>query len=363
MSTTVTYKGSSIAAFENTTKTLNTSGTWLEDNITITDVTSGGGDTSIEDGLVERTLSYYENSRVSTIGSNAFYANKVIQSVNFQSVTSIGQAAFSGCTGLMSYSFPECIDIGAYAFSSCALTIAYFPKCTSVGTFAFNLCSITTVSFPEIKNVGSQAFTTCRSIISVSLPNALSIYASAFQGAWSLSDLYIPKCTYMSSNAFANCSALTSIVLLSFTSCGSNAFRSCWSLSYVSFGNASTMGYTGGYAFANCSALKTFIFSKSSTTTSYMLYSNCFNGCWNLLSLYILYSGSVIRLSNINVFTSTPISTYTTETGGIQGSIFVPSSKLSAYKASTNWVTYSDRIVGLTDEEIARVIASGTHLP
>ena len=42
MSTSVTYKGAEIAALENETKTLKTGGTWLEDDITIEDVTGGG---------------------------------------------------------------------------------------------------------------------------------------------------------------------------------------------------------------------------------------------------------------------------------------------------------------------------------
>lgn len=40
MSTTVSYKGSTIAAFTNTTKTLQTSGKWMEDDVTITDTPS-----------------------------------------------------------------------------------------------------------------------------------------------------------------------------------------------------------------------------------------------------------------------------------------------------------------------------------
>ena len=40
MSSTVTYKGSTIATVSNTTKTLTTAGTYLEDDITITDVTA-----------------------------------------------------------------------------------------------------------------------------------------------------------------------------------------------------------------------------------------------------------------------------------------------------------------------------------
>ena len=42
MSSTITYKGSTLTTANNQTRTLLTRGTWLEDNITITDVTSGG---------------------------------------------------------------------------------------------------------------------------------------------------------------------------------------------------------------------------------------------------------------------------------------------------------------------------------
>ena len=45
MSTTVTYKGQTLTTVENQTKTLQTAGTWVEDDFTLTDVTaSGGGD-------------------------------------------------------------------------------------------------------------------------------------------------------------------------------------------------------------------------------------------------------------------------------------------------------------------------------
>lgn len=43
MSTTVTYKGATLTTAENQTRTLKTSGKYLEDDITIVDVTSGGG--------------------------------------------------------------------------------------------------------------------------------------------------------------------------------------------------------------------------------------------------------------------------------------------------------------------------------
>lgn len=43
MSTTVTYKGQTLTTVENETKTLTTGGTWMEGDLTLTDVTQGGG--------------------------------------------------------------------------------------------------------------------------------------------------------------------------------------------------------------------------------------------------------------------------------------------------------------------------------
>jgi len=49
MSTTVEYKGNTIASFSNDTKVLNTGGTWVEGDITITDVSGSGSAITITD--------------------------------------------------------------------------------------------------------------------------------------------------------------------------------------------------------------------------------------------------------------------------------------------------------------------------
>ena len=57
MSSTITYKGNTLTTVNNQTKVLNTRGTWLEDNITITDVTSSGGGGSSAGQSVTGTIS------------------------------------------------------------------------------------------------------------------------------------------------------------------------------------------------------------------------------------------------------------------------------------------------------------------
>lgn len=53
MSATVTYKGATLTTVTNQTRTLETAGTYLEDDITIVDVTSGGGSvTQDENGFI-----------------------------------------------------------------------------------------------------------------------------------------------------------------------------------------------------------------------------------------------------------------------------------------------------------------------
>ena len=57
MSTTITYKGSTLATVENNTKTLNTAGKYLEGNVILTDVTPTYTDgDNLEYGLTDGTL-------------------------------------------------------------------------------------------------------------------------------------------------------------------------------------------------------------------------------------------------------------------------------------------------------------------
>ena len=70
MATTVTYKGQTLTTVNNQTRTLETSGTWLEDDITLVDVTSGGSA-----GAGEYTLENISPSQsITTSGTVSSYA-------------------------------------------------------------------------------------------------------------------------------------------------------------------------------------------------------------------------------------------------------------------------------------------------
>ena len=243
----------------------------------------------------------------------AFIEEPITGTFENSKITKIRNGAFASCSSLTTVNFPSCTTIGNNAFSDCSkLTTASFPVCTTIGTYAFYCCnSLTTASFPVCTTIEGRAFYWCYNLTTISFP----------------------VCTSIGSDAFFNCSTLTTV-----------SFPACTMI--------------GSYAFNQCAALTTVILNASQTVSS--IYSYAFYRCYNFTSLYLLAS-TIYNLSNINAFSSTPISTYTTSTGGVYGSIFVRSSLYASYIAATNWATYSRRFVSLTDEQVANVMASGTH--
>lgn len=105
-------------------------------------VTATGGDNSVEDGLIKRTLTEYTNDRITSIGQYAFYRNSTIKSISFPSVTTISQYAFGICANLANINFPSLKTLGSYCFQSCTnLKSVEFPSLTKMNTAPFTGCS------------------------------------------------------------------------------------------------------------------------------------------------------------------------------------------------------------------------------
>lgn len=257
--------------------------------------TGGGGDEYKE--LVERTISV-ASGNMSMIGEYAFAVCNALRNASFPMATTIGKNAFANCVFLSSALFPTVKDIGSYAFSGCMrLSMISFPLAETINYGAFSGCSsLTSVDFPLVTSIGGEAFRTCFKMTTVEFLNATSIGATAFGSCYSLTTTSFPNVQFISTSAFANCRELSAISL---------------------------------------PALKE-------------LRSNAFEKCYNLLSLYILGS-EVVSLFSSNAFSSTPISTYTTSTGGVRGTIFVPASLYDQYISASNWSIYSSRIVSVAD--------------
>lgn len=305
---------------------------------------------------------------VESIGSHAFSSNTSLITVSAPKALTIGSYAFRQCYRLTSASFPEAISIGDYAFYSCySMTSLYAPKVQTIGAYLVQSTKISSVDFPYVSSVPDYAFSGHTSLRTAYFSRATHFGNSPFRDCKKLSDISFPELTYVSYMGFYGCASLTTLDFPKVSWISADAFNQCARVSKVSFpllermsgGNAFAYMYSlasayfpllqnvSNMGFAGISALSWIRFDALS-----LISNSGFYRCVNLLSLYLL-SNSVTTLSQVAAFLSTPISTYTTSTGGVHGSIFVRASLLETYKTATNWATYSSRFVGLTDEEIA----------
>lgn len=241
-----------------------------------------------------------------------------ITSFSNNTISTIGIGAFALCSNLATVSLPSCASIGEYAFMSCSrLSSIYLPLCSYIGGSAFQSCtSLTTADFSLCSFIGFKAFASCSYLKTANFPVCTSMGTQVFSYCSRLSSVNMPLCTYIGQYAFYLCSSLTSTNFLAAQKIDQYAFGYCYSLTTLSF--------------PSCISIC----------------SSAFHRCYNLLSLYLIGS-SVVNLSHSNAFSSTPIAGYTTSTGGVYGSIFVPSSLYSTYIASTNWTYFSSRFVSV----------------
>ena len=82
----------------------------------VVNIEGGDVDHSIEDSLIDGTVSVYSNDRVTKIGDYAFDNCSSLTSVSFPVCSYIGNNAFRNCSRLTSVNFPVCSYIGSYAF-------------------------------------------------------------------------------------------------------------------------------------------------------------------------------------------------------------------------------------------------------
>ena len=288
-------------------------------------------------------LSYACFSSALSIGYSAFTNCTSLSTICAPNVTHISSSAFDRCSHFLNANFPNAIHVGNYAFWSCySLSTISFPNLTTLETGVFSSCtSLSEAIFPKVTTLGSSVFSncinlkiasfsvfsgtipsgvfySCKSLVSVAFPNATSTLGSVFYGCNLLSDISLPKMTYINTSCFMYCSSIISINLPSAIYIGGYAFRYCRELTTVSIPILSS--YIGAYAFANC---------------------------YHLLSVYMNNVPAVPTLAASAVFASTPIAGYTESTGGVYGSIFVPSSLYNSFITNTIWSWFSSRLVSV----------------
>lgn len=173
--------------------------------------------------------------------------------------------------------------------------------------FISNRC-LTTVDLPMCKSVGSSAFYDCNKLTTVNLPVCSYINDNVFVYCNNLTTVDLPICSYVNYNVFRNCHNLTTVDLPVCSYIGNQAFESCYSLSSV---NLPVCSYIGEYGFRYCSSLSVAYIGTGLDTVCVLRHPYVFFGCSALTSIY------------------------------------VPASLVESYKTATNWISYSDKIVGI----------------
>jgi hypothetical protein len=253
--------------------------------------------TRIGNALYQGSMPYYINIPVGYISSSVNY---YLQDVSIGSVTISGNGNWYAEDFNLDYIDELTVSVpgGITPYSLAMKTISGTVdggSATKVGSYTFYYQSyITSVAFASATTIQNYAFYYCSKLTSYSFPKATTLYAYAF----------------------AYCTTLPKAIFPSVTNISSNAFLANYSISEASFGNVT------------------------------MISTSAFRSCRKLLSLNLTKCTKVPSLGT-GVFYSTPISGYTTSTGGVSGSIYVPSSLYSAWSVATNWSAVAARLVSV----------------
>lgn len=173
------------------------------------------------------TISFEENSQLTTIGNHAFSHCCSLISIDIpSSVTEIREGIFEDCCNLRSITLPfiERNFLGSLASFLLGRTSANFPTSlkkvviaggNSIYISAFEDCSsLTSIEIADsVTSIDRDAFSGCSSLISIKMSNNVtSIGIDAFKDCSSLKSIKIPlSVTSIGEGAFSGCSSLTTV--------------------------------------------------------------------------------------------------------------------------------------------------------
>lgn len=218
MSTTVTYKGNTIATADNDTVTLETAGTWVEDNITLTDVTSGGGVTPTgtkhisitQNGTTTEDVTNYANAEitVNVSGGGGASAEDL-----FAGTFPSGDVSISNVTNTY-----QCLrgNTAITSFTSDSITQFYSAN------FLQACSALKTVELTAtVSRFQGNMFQSCANLESISIPKLATtfpIYGAA--SCTKLKFVDLGNCTQIIGNAFNGDTVLDKIVIRNTSVCG-----------------------------------------------------------------------------------------------------------------------------------------------
>lgn len=261
------------------------------------------------------------------IGEFAFHRNAMLKFDTLPiTVKKIGDYAFCECTSLLNqpYGLQNVEYIGKYAFHNSSVNSEPISrdyrnsldldKLTYLGEDAFFNCyGLFKVSANILDQIGDYAFYNCVNLQSVEFDNATAIGYAAFGACISLDDASFNSVEYISSNAFAGCRNLEHIMLKKVNTIPQNAFSGCFNLYDIAIPNAQR------------------------------ILSSAFSDCYNLSTIYLNDVTSVTELAS-DALPEPKDLLFWNDFG-----IFVPGDLYYSFKYSSDWATYSQKILPIGD--------------
>lgn len=362
MSVNVNYKGNLLTTISNgSTKTLNTSGKYMEDNVQIVDTVTNGsafppavtitkaptfsmnsstgvitasytGSSSITPTVNAGYISQGTAGTISTTGSSTYTlttqgAQTITPGSTAQTIASnrwlTGTQTIAGDSNLKAENIAEGVSIfGVTGTHS---------EGVPVDDIALRTISVSGGIRGNASMISNYAFYGCYSIYSVSFPNATKIGSGAFAHCNHLREMYFPAVTQIMAEAFTGCVSLRTISFSLVSSVGKSAFATCKNLTEVNLPEALVIA---DYAFVKCSYLNTVRLPKVSLI-SYL----AFSGCSRLTSVYLNEVSQVPSTDYHDPFEGTKLSS--------SGQIYVPASLYQDFIVATYWSKYSAQMISV----------------
>lgn len=186
-----------------------------------------------------------------------------------------------------------------------------------------------------VTSIEKSAFYYCYKLETVTLPNTLTtIGSAAFERCPSLREIYIPdSVTSIEQRAFRGCDGLVSVRLSNnITNIPSMLFDSCMALQTIELPN--NLKTIQNEAFGFCIGLTEIVIPASVTSIGVGAFTECYG---------------MVKYDFSNHTSIPSIAEDTFNEISSECKIVVPDALYSSWIAATNWSTYADNIINVTD--------------